>query len=78
MVGEDHGIGTQRRLPDVLIAPALAGAIILRRAQHVVRRLVRHLVDFPCTIGIVEFTRVPFPVPHLLRQIHGDTGDVGR
>ena len=30
MVGEDHRIGTQRRLPDVLLAAALAWTIILR------------------------------------------------
>ncbi len=37
MVGEDDGVDAQRRLPDVLLIAGLAGTIVLRAAQEVVR-----------------------------------------
>ena len=47
MSNEDDRIRTKRRLPDMLLIARLARTVVLRRAEHVVRRFVGDFIDFP-------------------------------
>jgi hypothetical protein len=52
MVGKDQRVRAQGGLPDVLGLAALARAVILRRTEHVVGRLIGDLVDLQALFGI--------------------------